>query len=82
MTFKELKIQLESHGVDSGYVLTFDWEEAVLKTRSKAIKSLTLYLIEEYLAVVEVVEAAGETIELLEGDLLEANIDATQEGKE
>ncbi len=72
MTLKELKTQLECHGADSGYVQTFDWEQWVLETKSKRIKSLALYLIQEYLAITEVAEAAGEEIEILEGDLKEA----------
>ncbi len=84
MSLKELAIRLEHQGVDSGYVQRLDWETWILesylmgdlsyhtvKENTKRTKSLVLHLLQEYVRVVEALEAAGEAIEILEGDIME-----------
>ncbi len=85
MTLKWLASQLELQGVDSGYVQRFDWEMWILNSylmmedlqcdtvgeSTKKTKSLVLYLLQEYLWVVnaEYVRSLEEQLAVLRRDL-------------
>ena len=64
MNLKGLAAQLEAQGVDPGYIQRFDWEKWILTLPSRwslrddhlnpmEVKSLVLYLLQEYLLVEE-----------------------------